>query len=237
MENKKVSVIIPAYNESEYIGKTIGKFKEQDYNNFEIIVVDNSDDGGKTYKIAESLTKKVFHSKPLGLSNARNEGAEMAEGEILLFSDADSWLEPNGIRTLAGEFNKQNIVGSFFGKDIKESFKGKLFFLFKNWVHRLKIHEGAAGGTIFCSKDVFLKTGGFDAKKEPAEIREFIIKAKKAGAKYKVITKSRALISMRRYEEKGYLKTIGFWVAWKLMHILKINNNLVENYYKETKNV
>lgn len=237
MDDKKISVIIPAYNESEYIGKTIKKFKEQDYSNFEIIVVDNSDDADKTYSIAKSFNVEVLRSKPKGLSRARNTGAEFASGEILLFSDADSWLEKGGLDNLAKEFENKNIAGSFLGKSEKENVKNKFFFFFKNWINFLGLHKGATAGTVFCSKDSFLKIGGFDEKKEPAEISDFFRRGKPLGLKYRFIRVSFAITSMRRYEKKGYIRTVGFWVLWKISKILNLNKNLAKNYYNETKDV
>ena len=238
MSTKKISVIIPAYNEAEHIGKTIKKFREQGYDNLEIIVVDNSDDKGKTYEVSRGSADKVLRFPgPIGLSNARNEGAKVAEGEIFIFSDADSWLEPGGIKKIAVIAAGKSIVGSVLGGDEKNTLKGRIFFFFKNWIYRFKIYQGALGGVIFCSKDVFLKIGGFDGKKEPAEFQDFIKRAKSAAAEYKIITNCYAFTSMRRYEKNGYSKTILFWILWKMLYMFKAKNNLTENYYKRTKDV
>lgn len=236
MKSKKVSVIIPAYNESDYIEKTIEKYKEQDYDNFEIIVVDNSDDDGKTYQIAKPLADKIIQMPgPAGPSAARNEGTKLADGEIFIFSDADSWLEREGIKKIVAEASQKNIIGSVLGKDEKDTLTGRTFFFFKNWIHRLKIYEGVIDGIIFCSRDVFFNIKGFNKEREPGEFQNFITKAKKNGARYKLITNSCALTSMRRYEKKGYLKTILFWFILKILNIFKKEKKIRENYYKKIK--
>ena len=85
MNSKKVSVIIPAYNEVGFIRKTIESYKEQDYNPLEIIVVDNSTDGGETLKTAEIYADKVLaFPGPIGVCRARNEGAKVANGDKIL---------------------------------------------------------------------------------------------------------------------------------------------------------
>jgi glycosyltransferase involved in cell wall biosynthesis len=236
---KKISVIIPAYNESEYIVKAIKNFRRQNYENSEIIVIDNSTDGGKTKKLAEKYANKFLtFAGPIGVSNARNRGAEIADGEIFLFSDADSYLEDGSLEILVKEFGKNmNIIGSFIGKDEKKSIKSVVFFFFKNLIYRLRIHEGATAGTVFCSKEIFLKTGGFNKNKGVAEIQDFIIRAQEVGAKYRLITSHRAITSMRRYEKNGYLKTIWFWIAWKALNSFKINKNFGKNYHEKTKEI
>lgn len=236
MNNQKVSVIIPAYNEEKFIKNTIEGYSGQDYPVEIIVVVNGSID--KTYEIAKSRADKTLNfSDKMGVSAARNEGAKIAMGDIFIFSDADSWLEIQGVKKIATEVIASGVVGSVFGKDIKNTLKGRMFFFFKNWAHRLKIYEEVVDGVIFCSRDVFLKIGGFNKKKEPAELYDFVTKAKKAGAKYKIITDCYAFTSMRRYEKKGYFKTIFFWIGWKILNIFKKNNNLAKNYYEETKNV
>jgi len=235
--DKKVSVIIPACNEEKVIRETAKFYREQDYPLEIIVVVNNSKD--RTSKMAEGLSDKVLNfSGKIGAGGARNEGAKVAEGDIFIFSDADSYLEQGSVKLLVSEFDKNpNIVGSFSGKDDKNSLKGKIFFLFKNLAYRLKLHEGATAGTIFCSREIFFETSGFDSSKQPIDIHDFILKAKAAGARYKFITSCHAVTSMRRYEDGGYLKTIIFWLKLRLLSLLKINNNLAENYFKETKNV
>lgn len=237
MENldKKVSVIIPAYNEEKFIEKSLRRYKDQNYPLEIIVVVNNSDD--KTYEIAKKYTDKVLNfDKKIGLSRARNEGAKIAEGEILIFSDADSWIEKGGVKIIVDEFNKnENIVSSIFGKGEKGDIKGKLIFFLKNNVSRFGIHHGGIAGVIVCSKKIFLKTGGFSGEAEPAEQKDFFRKAEKCGANFKLIKNVFAHTSMRRYEQNRYVKTITFWILWRILSLLRADENFKKNYFK-TKN-
>jgi len=230
MNNKKVSVIIPAYNESKYIEKSLKMYKSQDYFSLEIIVVDNSTDDGKTSKIAKKYADKVIgFPYPIGLSNARNEGAKAAAGEIFIFSDADSYVERGGIKKIL-QITDENTVGTLLGRGDNGNIRGKIFFGFKNLVHWLKIHQGAGSGVLFCHRNIYIKTGGFKKEKEPAELVDFLKRAKKIGGKYKVLLNCYATTSLRRYEEKGYINVIFFWIKWRIASLLKINVNLT-NYF------
>ncbi len=94
-----VSVILPARNEEKFIERCIRSLVEQDYNNYEIIVIDDRSDD-KTGEIIKRLAKensKIVHvladPKPkgwMGKNWACMEGFRIAKGDLLLFTDADT---------------------------------------------------------------------------------------------------------------------------------------------------
>ena len=104
--NPKVSIILPARNEEEFIGKCLDSLIEQDYTNYEIIVVDDSSDDA-TGKIISEYAKKNSKIIPvsaqikpegwMGKNWACVEGYKKATGELLLFTDADTKHSQNVI--------------------------------------------------------------------------------------------------------------------------------------------
>lgn len=97
--NPKVSVILPARNEEEFIEKCLDSLLKQDYKNYEIIAVDDQSEdntGNIIKKIAEKNSKVVYLSakpKPekwMGKNWACFEGFKKSTGELLLFTDADT---------------------------------------------------------------------------------------------------------------------------------------------------
>jgi len=95
----KVSIILPARNEEEYIGKCLDSLIKQDYENYEIIVIDDSSDDATGTIISEYAKKysKIIpvSAKPkpegwMGKNWACMEGYQKATGELLLFTDADT---------------------------------------------------------------------------------------------------------------------------------------------------
>ena len=100
----KVSVILPARNEEGFIGRCLESLRTQDYNDFEIIAIDDSSED-KTGEIIEELAKKdskIIHvtanEKPqnwMGKNWACMEGFKKATGDIMLFTDADTKFEKN----------------------------------------------------------------------------------------------------------------------------------------------
>lgn len=102
--NKLISIIIPAYNAEKTIERCIKSIKNQDYDNIEIIVID---DGSTdlTRNILEGLKKqvgnlKVYTKKNEGVSVARNLGIEKSNGEFIIFVDSDDYINVNMCSTL-----------------------------------------------------------------------------------------------------------------------------------------
>ncbi len=112
--NPKVSVILPARNEEEFIGKCLDSLIDQDYQNYEVIVIDDSSDDN-TRKIISEYTKKSSkiipvsaQSKPegwMGKNWACMEGYRKATGELLLFTDADTTHSKNVISLAVAHLN------------------------------------------------------------------------------------------------------------------------------------
>jgi glycosyltransferase involved in cell wall biosynthesis len=96
MTNLKYSFIVPVRNGEATLEKTLESIQRQSMRNFELIVVDNASED-RTAKIAKNFNCKYVFHKYIGRSKARNAGAILAEGQYLVFVDADvilakTWL-------------------------------------------------------------------------------------------------------------------------------------------------
>ncbi|MBP3225798.1 MAG: glycosyltransferase [Methanobrevibacter sp.] len=105
MNNIDVSVIVPVYNASEYIGNTLNSIINQDFDGYEIIVIDDGSTDNSLGIIRSTLENasvpnKVIHQENSGVSVARNVGIDASEGEYLVFIDADDYVTPNHLSTL-----------------------------------------------------------------------------------------------------------------------------------------
>ena len=105
MDNYKVSVIVPVYNAEEYIGATLDSIINQDFNSYEVIVIDDGSTDRSLEIINEKLAKstvdyKIIHQENSGVSSARNRGIKEAVGEYLVFIDADDYVTGNHLSEL-----------------------------------------------------------------------------------------------------------------------------------------
>jgi len=95
----KVSIIIPFFNAEEYLGRCLESVLGQDLDAYEVVCV-NDGSTDKSLAIAEEYasrhsTIRIINQQNGGLSNARNNGMRVAEGEYLMFVDGDDYLEKN----------------------------------------------------------------------------------------------------------------------------------------------
>jgi glycosyltransferase involved in cell wall biosynthesis len=124
-----VSIIIPTYNDENYISKCLDSVISQTYNDIEIIViVDGATD--RTESIVRQYAKKdkrinFFIQENAGAGPARNYGIKKANGEYIVFVDADDWLNADSIEILMNEITKIDSDFVIAGTASVEYFKGK----------------------------------------------------------------------------------------------------------------
>lgn len=115
-----VSVIMPAYNSEKYIGKSIESVLAQDYEKFELIIVDDGSKDG-TKSIVEQYAKNDIRIKLLeqanqGVSVARNKGLDTATGEYVAFLDSDDLWDADNLSVMvqAAECTKSGLICAGF---------------------------------------------------------------------------------------------------------------------------
>jgi glycosyltransferase involved in cell wall biosynthesis len=91
------SIITPVYKNKQFLKECFESVNNQSYNNFEMLVIDNNSDKSESQYL-EDLVKsynkiKLFKQPIKGVSNARNIGLENAQGEFILFLDADDYYQ------------------------------------------------------------------------------------------------------------------------------------------------
>lgn len=112
MKELLISVIVPVYNVEKYLDRCVESIVGQTYSNLEIILVD---DGSPDHcpAMCDAWTKKdsrikVVHKKNGGLSDARNAGMEVSNGEMIGFVDSDDWIAPDMYQRLYEAMKSDN---------------------------------------------------------------------------------------------------------------------------------
>ena len=115
-ENVFFSFVIPAFNVSEYIISCLKSILEQDYDNFEIIVVDDgsTDDSIVKVKKIQDDRIKVISQRNQGVSAARNTGIAHASGDYIIFLDSDDmWCCNDGLSSIAQVITNSTEIVAF----------------------------------------------------------------------------------------------------------------------------
>lgn len=210
----KFSIVIPAYNEEKYLSATLEKINlplDGVQNEFEVIVVDNASED-KTAEIAETFGARVVDETIHNISRVRNTGARSANGDVLIFIDADT-LVPNGLfQRIAEIMQDEKCFGGavavaydgFQRKWIKYYLRGWIF-----WGNVLNMRHGAAQ---FCRQSVFIDLQGYDENIYMGEDVDFYWRlskfAKRRGGYMHFIKDIKVITSARRFDKMGLLKTL-----------------------------
>ena len=134
-----VTIIIPCFNEEEWIDRTIVSCVNQDYpvDKLEVIVVDDASTDNSIEVIKDTVerlhleaerfkskerVKYVFQEKNLGKRDALARGAYMAKHELLVFVDSDSFLDPYAIRNLVQPFQDPKMGGVSGRTDVANTY-------------------------------------------------------------------------------------------------------------------
>lgn len=199
----RVSVVIPTFNRSSLIYKTLDSLLEQDYpkEDFEVIVVDNNSSDNTEEALRAYIDNhrgqvNLQYTKELrqGDGYARNSGAAIARGEYLLFCDDDSLFDTNWISCMAGILDMYPTV-AMVGTRILIKWDEQP----ASWVHNYEYLLGKsthgsrgyiissegfsiANGSLGVRRDVFYQVGG----NNPGQIGEFLVGNAEVGLFHKI---------------------------------------------------
>ena len=162
---RKISVIIPSYNQGDYLEETILSIINQHYNNVEIIIMD----GGSTDNSVDIIKKYSSHitywqsKKDNGQSAAINEGIKKASGEFVTWLNSDDVLLANTLHTVNQYINKNPYTNWFLGNVLWLNKDGRIIKTGKVepentfWNSRNLFSNG--GPTAFMRKKTLLEIG------------------------------------------------------------------------------
>ncbi len=168
MQNPKVSVIIPTYNEEGDIEKCLDTLLKQSYKNLEIIIVDDGSTD-KTRDIVKKFIKKnnkiaLIEGEHKGPGFSRNLGAGKSKGKILIFVDADMYFIKDFVKNLIRPILKGQAIGTEPGNQ-RASNPDKIWSkCWGNYIVKEGINYKEGYGEVFRAilKKEFVKMGGFD---------------------------------------------------------------------------
>jgi glycosyltransferase involved in cell wall biosynthesis len=160
----KISIIIPCYNQGEYIDEAVDSVLHQTFQDFEIIIVNDGSTNEFTKNKLKNYTKpkcKVIHTDNQGLPSARNNGILVSSGSYILPLDADDKIGPKYLEEATKILDKNHEIGIVYcNAEYFEARRGR-WILPEYSLERMLIMN-----VIFCSsffrKEDFLSVGGYE---------------------------------------------------------------------------
>jgi len=199
----KISIVIPTYNEEDYLPELIDSIKSQEFTDYEIIISDaNSKDN--TRQIAQEYGCKIVDGGLPALG--RNNGAKVAQGELILFLDSDLILSPGYLHDAVEEFEEKKLgIAISQMTPLSDKKRDKVLHEFANrfmiMVESIKPHGAGCYG-IITRRILHEEVNGFNESLDFGEDSDYIERIGRI-SKFKVLRKAHVLVSTRRLEKEG----------------------------------
>jgi len=224
-----LSIIIPTYNEEDYLPLLLNSIKSQIYRDYEVIIADNQSTDN-TIEIAKAFGATITPGGMPGKS--RNIGASFARGDTFLFLDADVILfDQYFLCDVLEEFNDCN-AGVATCKIVPLSTRKFDLFIHNvyNWFISLtyRIFPLAPGFCILVKNYVHQSIDGFDESIMLAEDSDYVKRAAKK-CKFQVLKSQKIPVSVRRLDRDGRFTICAKYVLSGLYMLFfgKITTNIL----------
>jgi GT2 family glycosyltransferase len=165
----KITVIVPVHNGGKFLGRCLDALAVSTRRPDEVIVVDDGSTD-ETSALARECGSRVLSvpDGPVGPAAARNQGAGMAQGDILVFLDADVAVHPNALERIETHLHQNADVAALFGSYDDDPPDPGLVSRYKNLLHHhTHQHSRREASTFWAGcgavrREVFTALGGFD---------------------------------------------------------------------------
>ena len=233
-----VSVVIPAYNEEEYIGPCLESLAWQETKYpFEVLLIDNNSTD-KTVKIAQGFKKKlnirIINEPVQGRGMARYRGFEEAQGDVIFSTDADTILPQDWIERFMKYFEDADVVAVTSLCNIDEPSPldkavFKFFQVLANEGHRITLgHYWLSGFSYAIRRDIYIKAGKINKSLNALDDVELGRRVKKLG-KIKFVRNLPVLSSSRRFQRSVATGLMEYILPFIQVTVLKKNKFSMDN--------
>ena len=206
----KISIVIPTYNQAEYLQEAIESVFSQTYKNTEIIIIDDGSTDN-TLKVVNSFNdnKIIFiQQRNKGASSARNTGIKEANGEYIAFLDSDDlWLKDKLRKQI--DFMRENQKVGLLGTGCFQVIDTNKMIYKKIFPHKNEIlqkdlikYNPFIQSSVMVRKNVFNDIGLYDEKFKESEDYDLWLRI---AQKYKIANLKQALVT-KKYSKAGLSK-------------------------------
>ncbi|MEM7548364.1 MAG: TIGR04283 family arsenosugar biosynthesis glycosyltransferase [Bacteroidota bacterium] len=223
---KKISVIIPTYNEEEFIENTLNQIKSSAKTKIEVIVVDGFSDD-ETVKIVRQKGLLCIQAEEKSRAAQMNAGARQASGDILYFLHADT-IPPKNFDSLIIQSIKRGSSSGCF----RLSFDSKHWFLscLSYFTRFGTLWFRYGDQSLFVKKAVFQSLSGFREDMKIMEDQDIIKRIQKRH-KFEVLKKA-VITSSRRFKENGVYRLFSIYLQLFILSKFGVDQKKLANIYR-----
>ena len=204
-----VSIVTPAYNQADFLERTITSVLSQKYPNLEYIIQDGGSQDG-SIKIIENYSDQLAHweSKPdNGQSHAINLGFEKTQGEIMAYLNSDDILLPGTIQYVINYFYKHQDVDVVYGHRViidEDDMEIGVWVLPKHDSKAIYYADYIPQETLFWRRSIWEKVGGIDSSFQFAMDWDMILRFQDANAKFVRLPRFLAAFRVHNKQKTSY---------------------------------
>ena len=157
----KLSIITVSYNSASTIEQTIQSVLDQDYENFEYIIIDGGSTDGTVDLIEKYADRLAYYvSEPdNGLYDAMNKGISRASGDIVGMINSDDYYFPKAFKTVANAYMGHKLEDYIFWGDVMYEIQGRIAGFRPD---NVKTGAFAPHPSMFCPKCIYERIGTYD---------------------------------------------------------------------------
>lgn len=232
----RLSVVIPAYNEADYLPDTFAALGRAltNVDNVEVIVVDNASTDA-TRRVAAANGSRIVDETVRNIAQVRNTGALAAAGETIVFLDADTIVVPGVFDQIIAAMADGTCVGGSVAVEYEHP-HNRPWMRFFMWLWTIlgRFTKMRQGALQFCRASVFSELGGYDTTIFMGEDVEFHWRldklAKTRGGTTAFIRSPHVVTSSRRWNKMGLWRMLVFthpitmFLGWR-------NSSLWKDWY------
>lgn len=183
MPDPHLSVIVPVFNQERYLGEAIQSVLDQDFDDLEIIVVDDGSTDGSAETAARFEGVRVIRQQNTGHGGAVNTGVSTARGDLIAFLDADDLWEPGTLATRVARFDDDPELELSYGL-LMEFVSPELAaegMIFRRADGKPKV--GPVCGTAIVRRSAWTRIGLLDESLRLGSFMDWLNRAREAGLK------------------------------------------------------
>jgi GT2 family glycosyltransferase len=238
MITERHTVVIPAYNAANHIEACLIALNHQTVpkERYQIIVVDDGSTD-ETADIVKRFDVKYIHQPNAGPASARNLGAQIADGEIILFTDSDCVAEKDWIEQMVLPFEDSNVAGvkgayrthqrQLAARFAQIEFEDRYDLLLESdSIDMLDTYSAAI------RKSVFDEMKGFDESFPVANNEDTDLSYRLCASGYKIVFSPKAIVYHTHPDSLKKYLTIKFWRGyWRLVVYKRFPGKAVKDSY------